>query len=81
MNNNKQGGIQAGLNAHLSKPVQPDMLFETLENLIEIDSGLAILPLGLKTAWNTILSESEGSHALGFSQSTATYEILRLRSG
>ena len=29
-----QRSMQAGLNAHLSKPVQPDDLFETLENLI-----------------------------------------------
>ena len=29
-----QRSLQAGLNAHLSKPVQPDILFETLENLI-----------------------------------------------
>ncbi len=29
-----QRSMQAGLNAHLSKPVQPDTLFETLENLI-----------------------------------------------
>ena len=30
-----QRSLQAGLNAHLSKPVQPDVLFETLEGLIE----------------------------------------------
>ena len=30
-----QRSMQAGLNAHLSKPVQPDDLFETLESLIE----------------------------------------------
>jgi CheY-like chemotaxis protein len=30
-----QRSMQAGLNAHLSKPVQPDVLYETLENLIE----------------------------------------------
>ena len=30
-----QKSIQAGLNAHLSKPVQPEVLYETLENLIE----------------------------------------------
>ena len=30
-----QRSLQAGLNAHLSKPVQPDSLFETLESLIE----------------------------------------------
>ena len=29
-----QRSMQAGLNAHLSKPVEPDALFETLENLI-----------------------------------------------
>ena len=29
-----QQSLQAGLNAHLTKPVQPDILFETLENLI-----------------------------------------------
>ena len=29
-----QRSLQAGLNAHLSKPVQPDTLFETLESLI-----------------------------------------------
>ena len=29
-----QRSLQAGLNAHLSKPVEPDTLFETLENLI-----------------------------------------------
>ena len=29
-----QRSLQAGLNAHLSKPVQPDVLFETLEELI-----------------------------------------------
>jgi len=30
-----QRSMQAGLNAHLSKPVEPDTLFETLENLIK----------------------------------------------
>ncbi len=30
-----QRSLQAGLNAHLSKPVQPEVLFETLENLIQ----------------------------------------------
>ena len=30
-----QRSMQAGLNAHLSKPVEPDALFETLERLIE----------------------------------------------
>jgi CheY-like chemotaxis protein len=29
-----QRSMQAGLNAHLSKPVQPETLFETLERLI-----------------------------------------------
>ena len=29
-----QRSLQAGLNAHLSKPVQPEALFETLESLI-----------------------------------------------
>ena len=29
-----QRSLQAGLNAHLSKPVEPDSLFETLESLI-----------------------------------------------
>ena len=27
--------MQAGLNAHLSKPVDPELLFETLETLIK----------------------------------------------
>ena len=30
-----QRSLQSGLNAHLSKPIQPDVLFETLEGLIE----------------------------------------------
>ena len=30
-----QRSMQAGLNAHLSKPVRPELLFETLENLIK----------------------------------------------
>ena len=30
-----QRSLQAGLNAHLSKPVQPETLFETLEALIK----------------------------------------------
>ncbi len=30
-----QKSLQAGLNAHLSKPIQPDVLFETLETLIK----------------------------------------------
>ena len=29
-----QRSLQAGLNAHLSKPVQPDVLLEILENMI-----------------------------------------------
>ncbi len=29
-----QRSMQAGLNAHLSKPVEPDILFETLERLL-----------------------------------------------
>lgn len=29
-----QRSMQAGLNAHLSKPIQPDVLYETLESLI-----------------------------------------------
>ena len=29
-----QRSMQAGLNAHLSKPVEPEMLYTTLENLI-----------------------------------------------
>ncbi|MBQ8092797.1 MAG: response regulator [Clostridia bacterium] len=33
-----QRSMQAGLNAHLSKPVQPDILFETLERLIAQNS-------------------------------------------
>ena len=37
-----QRSLQAGLNAHLSKPVQPDTLFETLENLIP--DGTAAAP-------------------------------------
>ena len=31
-----QRSLQAGLNAHLSKPVEPEALFETLEHLIRI---------------------------------------------
>ena len=30
-----QRSLQAGLNAHLTKPVQPDALYETLESLIK----------------------------------------------
>ena len=30
-----QRSMQAGLNAHLSKPVEPDALFETLETMIK----------------------------------------------
>ena len=32
-----QRSLQAGLNAHLSKPVEPEALFETLEGLIRPD--------------------------------------------
>jgi CheY-like chemotaxis protein len=32
-----QRSLQAGLNAHLSKPVQPDDLFDTLERLINTE--------------------------------------------
>ena len=31
-----QRSLQAGLNAHLSKPVEPDVLFETLEKMIAV---------------------------------------------
>ncbi len=34
-----QRSLQAGLNAHLNKPIQPDVLFETLENLIRNEKG------------------------------------------
>ena len=30
-----QRSMQAGLNAHLSKPVEPEALYETLESLIK----------------------------------------------
>ncbi|MBQ7680723.1 MAG: response regulator, partial [Oscillibacter sp.] len=30
-----QHSLQAGMNAHLSKPVDPDRLFDTLETLIK----------------------------------------------
>ncbi len=33
-----QRSLQAGLNAHLSKPIQPPALFNTLESLIKTDS-------------------------------------------
>ena len=35
-----QRSLQAGLNAHLSKPIQPEILFETLENLIPSEQSL-----------------------------------------
>jgi CheY-like chemotaxis protein len=31
-----QRSMQAGLNAHLSKPVEPEALFRTLEGLIQV---------------------------------------------
>ena len=31
---NVQRSLQAGLNAHLYKPVEPENLYETIENLI-----------------------------------------------
>ena len=34
-----QRSMQAGLNAHLSKPVEPDALFKTLESLIRPKSS------------------------------------------
>jgi CheY-like chemotaxis protein len=30
-----QRSLQAGLNAHLTKPIQPEVLFETLESLLK----------------------------------------------
>ncbi len=33
-----QRSLQAGLNAHLTKPIQPEVLFETLESLIRVRS-------------------------------------------
>ena len=32
-----QRSLQAGLNAHLTKPIQPEVLFETLESLIKLN--------------------------------------------
>jgi YesN/AraC family two-component response regulator len=29
-----QNSLQAGLNAHLSKPIEPDFLYKTLEELL-----------------------------------------------
>ena len=34
-----QRSLQAGLNAHLNKPIQPEVLFETLGNLIKDEKG------------------------------------------
>ena len=34
-----QRSLQAGLNAHLNKPIKPDVFFETLENLIKNEKG------------------------------------------
>jgi len=39
-----QRSMQAGLNAHLSKPVDPDVLFETLEGLLRPESDGIPLP-------------------------------------
>ncbi|MBE5789984.1 MAG: response regulator [Clostridiales bacterium] len=39
-----QHSMQAGLNAHLSKPVDPDVLFETLEGLLRPESDGIPLP-------------------------------------
>ena len=33
-----QRSLQAGLNAHLTKPIQPEVLFETLESLVKADA-------------------------------------------
>ena len=35
-----QRSLQAGLNAHLTKPIQPEVLFETLESLIKTEPEL-----------------------------------------
>jgi CheY-like chemotaxis protein len=32
-----QRSLQAGLNAHLTKPIQPEVLFETLESLVKTE--------------------------------------------
>ena len=37
-----QRSMQAGLNAHLSKPIEPDLLFETLEDLLAEGSPSSI---------------------------------------
>ncbi len=34
-----QRSLQAGLNAHLSKPVEPEVLFETLENMLDPETS------------------------------------------
>ena len=34
-----QRSLQAGMSAHLSKPVEPERLFETLEQLVHGSSG------------------------------------------
>ena len=39
-----QHSMQAGLNAHLSKPVKPEALFETLESLIELKNLNGVRP-------------------------------------
>ena len=33
-----QKSLKVGMNAHLSKPVEPEKLYETLDNLINKDS-------------------------------------------